>query len=219
MKASLLLLRSKNLSPILGFYYLVGIVGILVPATRNLFISLTPFSLLLSLTLLFLFHHPYSRRFWLGSLLIFSLGFLIEVLGVRTGILFGAYLYGETLGIKLMHTPLMIGVNWLMLIYCTTYIAGKYVEPLYYRSILAASLMVVYDFALEPAAIRLDMWSWTGVAVPLQNYVAWFIIAFGLSYLAGRLQMVPRENKLALPLFFIQLLFFIILDLWIILGV
>jgi putative membrane protein len=219
MIASLLVLRSKNLVPILIFYYLVGITGIIVPATRNLFIRLTPFSLLMSIFLLFLFHDNYKRRFWLASLLIFSIGFLVEVVGVKTGILFGAYQYGETLGLKLMHTPLLIGVNWLMLIYCATYIAGKYVEPLYYRSIVAATLMVVYDFALEPAAIRLDMWSWSGGAVPLQNYLAWFIIAFGLSYLAGRLHLVPRQNKLAFPLFFIQMLFFIMLDLWIVLGV
>lgn len=218
MKASLLLLRSKNLVPILVIYYLVGVTGIIVPATRDLFIRLTPFSLLMSIFLLFLFHDRYNIRFWLASLLIFSIGFLVEAVGVKTGIVFGAYQYGETLGIKLMHTPLLIGVNWLMLIYSATYIAGKYVEPLYYRSIVAATLMVVYDFALEPAAIRLDMWSWAGGAVPLQNYLVWFIIAFGLSYLAGRLHLVARQNKLAFPLFFIQMLFFIVLDLWIILG-
>ena len=219
MKASLLQLRSKNLVPILVFYYLVGLTGIMVPATRGLFIRFTPFSLLMSIFLLFLFHDRYKLRFWLTSLLIFSIGFLVEAVGVKTGILFGAYQYGETLGLKLMHTPLLIGVNWLMLIYCTTYIAGKYVEPLYFRSIVAASLMVVYDFALEPAAIRLDMWSWEGGAVPLQNYLAWFMISFGLSYLAGRLHLVARQNKLAVPLFFIQMLFFIVLDLWIVVGV
>ncbi len=219
MKAFLLLLRSKNLVPILVFYYLVGLTGIIVPATRSLFIRVTPFSLLMSIFLLYLFHDRYNIRFWLTSLLIFSIGFLVEAVGVKTGILFGAYQYGEILGIKLMNTPLLIGVNWLMLIYCATYIAGKYVEPLYYRSIVAGTLMVVYDFVLEPAAIRLDMWSWAGGAVPLQNYLAWFIIAFVLSYLAGRLQLVARQNKLAFPLFFIQMLFFIVLDLWIVVGV
>lgn len=218
MKALLQGIRSKNLVPILLIYYGVGITGLVLPATRKLFIHLTPFSLLLSIFLLFLFHDSYRRRFWIGSLLIFLLGFLVEVVGVRTGILFGDYLYGETLGLKVMHTPLLIGVNWLMLIYCTTYIAGKYVEPLYFRSLVAGSLMVVYDFALEPAAIRLDMWSWAGGAVPLQNYLAWFIISIGLSYLAGSLKLTARENKLASPLFFIQLIFFILLDLWIVAG-
>jgi putative membrane protein len=58
------------------------------------------------------------------------------------------------------------------------------------------------------------MWSWSGGAVPLQNYLAWFIIAFILNYVAGRTGTFDRENKLALPLFFIQMGFFIALDLW-----
>ena len=32
-------------------------------------------------------------------------------------------------------------------------IAGRFVEPLYFRAIVAGSMMVVFDFALEPAAI------------------------------------------------------------------
>jgi putative membrane protein len=81
--------------------------------------------------------------------------------------------------------------------------------------VAAAALMVVYDFTLEPAAIHFDMWTWAGGAVPLQNYLAWFVIAFLLNSLAGRMGIFDRKNKLALPLFFIQMGFFIILDLWI----
>ena len=199
-------------------YYAVGLTGLILPATRELFIKLTPFSLLLSLGLLLLYHPSYQRRFWLSFVLIFLSGFLVEVAGVRTGLLFGTYQYGDTLGWKLFHTPLLIGVNWLMLVYCTGYIAGRFVESIYFRSIVAAALMVVYDFALEPAAIRLDMWSWEGGAVPLQNYLAWFFIAFGLNYLAGRMGIYQGHNKVATPLFFIQMVFFILLDVWILVG-
>jgi putative membrane protein len=215
MQSILYSIRSKNLVPILIIYFAVGITGIIIPATRELFKALTPFTLLLSIFLLYLFHTPYSTRFWLISVVILVAGFLVEVVGVRTGLLFGAYQYGGTLGIKLFHTPLMIGVNWLLLVYCSLYIAGRYVEPIYFRAIVAAALMVVYDFALEPAAIYLDMWSWDGGAVPLQNYLAWGIIGFGLTYLAGKFRLTATENKLATPLFFIQLIFFVILDIWI----
>jgi putative membrane protein len=95
-------------------------------------------------------------------------------------------------------------------------IAGRFIEPLYFRSIAAASMMVVYDFALEPAAIRLDMWNWDGGAVPLQNYLARFVIAAAINYLAGSLSLPDRNNKAAAPLFFIQMIFFIVLDLWIV---
>jgi putative membrane protein len=208
-------IRSKNLVPILIIYYMVGLAGMILPFTRELFKTLTPLSLLLSFALLYIFHESHTSRFWITSMAIFAAGFLVELVGVETGFLFGDYVYGDTLGLKLYHTPLMIGVNWLMLVYCSNYIAGRFVEPVYFRSIVAAALMVVYDFALEPAAIHLDMWSWAGIAVPLQNYIAWFVIALILNYLAGSLHLIARENKLAQPLFFIQLVFFIALDIWI----
>jgi putative membrane protein len=193
----------------------VGIVGMVFPFSREFFKSLTPIILILSLALVYVFHSPYGSRFWLVSALIFLLGFFSEVIGVGTGLVFGSYQYGDTLGIKIFHTPLMIGINWLLLVYCSSYIAGRFVDSLYFRSIVSAALMVVYDFALEPSAIYLDMWSWEGNAVPLQNYLAWGIIAFGLNYLAGAFRFTAKENKMVIPVFFIQLVFFIVLDIWI----
>lgn len=208
-------IRSKNLVPVLVLYFSVGLVGMILPFTRSIFQNLTPFSLLMSFILLLLFHDRFDPRFWTISAFIFFAGIGIEALGVATGKIFGEYTYGGTLGPEIFHTPLMIGLNWLMLVYCTLSIVSRFVETRYFRAIGAATLMVVYDFALEPAAIHLEMWSWSGGAVPLQNYLAWFFIAFIFSFLADHFRLTSRENKLAMPLFFIQLCFFIILDLWI----
>jgi len=209
-------LRSRNLVPILILYFTVGVAGMIIPQTRGLFQSLTPFSLLACLTLLFLFHRHHTVRFWLLALVILVAGIAVEIAGVSTGLLFGAYTYGDTLGPKVFHTPLMIGVNWLLLVYCSHVIAERFVDDPLFKAITGAALMVVYDFALEPSAIALNMWHWEGGAVPLQNYLAWFVIAFLFHLLAGRYRLVDRENKLALPLFFIQMGFFIALDIWII---
>lgn len=208
-------IRSRNPLPILIIFYLVGLAGMIIPATRDLFKQLTPFVLLLTTGLLFLYHDSYSKRFWFTAFVIFLAGYFVEVLGVNTGVLFGEYAYGKTLGIRLFSTPLMIGVNWLMLVYCTSHIAGRFDLPLYFRSVTAAAAMVVYDFALEPAAINFDMWSWEGIAVPLQNYLVWFAIAFLLNLFAGRFELSGKFNKIASPLFFVQLAFFILLDIWI----
>lgn len=215
MKSLLTHIRSKRIIPILVIFYSVGVVGMILPSTRNLFMKLTPITLLLSTVLLFIYHDNYSRKFWIIAISIFLAGFFVEVLGVKTGILFGNYTYGDTLGLKLFNTPLMIGINWLMLVYCTLSIAGKYLQKGYYRAVIAAATMVVYDFALEPSAIYFNMWDWAGGAVPLQNYIAWFIIAFILCYSADFFGLQSKRNKIASPLFFIQLLFFIALDLWI----
>ena len=207
--------RSRNLVPILLIYFSVGVAGMILPVTRELFKALTPFSLLASLTLLLIHHHRPTLTFWSAALFIFIAGIGIEAAGVATGLIFGTYSYGETLGPKIFHTPLMIGVNWLLLVYSSHTIVARYVDHLYFRAVAAAALMVVYDVALEPAAIALDMWSWEGGAVPLQNYLAWFGIAFLFHLVAGRYRLYDRENKLAQPLFFIQMGFFIALDIWI----
>jgi putative membrane protein len=209
-------IRKMNLVPWLMIYFAVGVAGLVFPATRPWFIRAVPFTLLLSLGLVVLHHRGYSLRFWLSALLVFSAGLILEIVGVTTGLLFGQYSYGPTLGPAILHTPLLIGVNWLLLIYCTLHIAGRFVDDLFFRSLAAASMMVMYDIVLEPAAMRLDMWSWTGGAVPLQNYLAWFGISVLLAYVSGRTGLAGGENKLAVPLFFIQMGFFLILDVWIV---
>jgi uncharacterized membrane protein len=216
MKGVAAYISSKKLTQILVFYFAVGVAGLVIPASRELFMKAVPFTLLGSLIILLLHHGKFTSRTILAGLLIFAAGFGLEVIGVATGLLFGEYQYGATLGLKLFHTPLVIGVNWLILIYCSMVIAARFVEPLYFRAIVAGSMMVIYDIALEPVAIRLDMWSWSGGTVPLQSYLAWFVIAVVLGYLAGKMKLAKAENKLAAPLFFIQLAFFIALDLWIV---
>ena len=41
---------------------------------------------------------------------------LTEAIGVNTGLLFGTYEYGANLGFKIFGVPLIIGVNWTVLI-------------------------------------------------------------------------------------------------------
>ena len=48
------------------------------------------------------------------------LGFFIEVIGVKTGFIFGSYYYGAAMGIKILAVPLLIGLNWSILVYSTS---------------------------------------------------------------------------------------------------
>jgi len=207
-------IQTFNIVPYLVIFYLVGITGLIVPVSRELFIKLVPVTLLLSFILLMIYHGTLSIKFILSAAGIFAAGFLVEIIGVNTGILFGSYSYGTTLGPELFHTPWLIGINWLMLVYCSVVIASRYMDTRYFTAVIAAVLMVVYDFVLEPSAIDLRMWSWGG-PVPLQNYIAWLLVGFLLSWFALASGLVNRSNKIAAPLFFIQLGFFLIHDLWI----
>ena len=92
-------------------YYAVGVFGFALPATRELFRELIGLSIFMSIVLLFFFHKNWNLKFIRPSLLVFLGGFFIEAIGVSTGIIFGSYQYGEALGPKIFHTPLLIGLN------------------------------------------------------------------------------------------------------------
>ncbi len=192
-------------------YYTVGFAGLSWPATRELFITLMPLSLLLSSAILLFFHAKWRTLDLLLFFFIALAGYLVEVLGVATGQVFGSYEYGRALGFQLFDTPLLIGLNWLMLTYCVFAIMEdtKLFWPL--RALTASALMVIYDVVMEPVAIRLDMWSWGGGAIPLQNYQAWFIISL-VFLVAMHLAGIKTRNKVAPWLFGTQFVFFLLLN-------
>ena len=195
---------------ILIIFHLVGLIGLVWDKTSGLFQRLVPLDLLLSAFLLFWYHEPKTRNWGLFALVVFLCGLGVEILGVNTGYPFGQYAYGLALGPKIWETPLLIGINWLVLTYSAGIISLKFpVNPIF-KAMLGAMLMLFLDFLIEPAAIRLDFWSWEQTSIPPQNYVAWFIISFGLvRYFHS--QSPFARNPLAWPFYLIQLIFFFIL--------
>lgn len=198
----------RHLTGILAFLYLVGVVGL---HTRygNLFLATTPALLILTAALLFLYHRIWNGTFILFMVVTFLAGYLVEVAGVHTGIIFGEYQYGKTLGPKLFSVPPMIGLNWLVLIYAV----GTMVQPIkgnwLMKSILGGLLMILMDLPLEPVATRLDFWAWEQVHVPVQNYLGWYIVSVVLLGLYHR-WVDYRQNRMALWIYLIQFVFFIL---------
>jgi len=203
------LLRQK-LKTILLFvvFYTVGVAGIGIPFTQRVFIILIPFALLLSFVAILLFHkslHSGNTRFVFFTIILVS--YLVEVVGVNTQVIFGKYIYGTGLGLKLFGTPLMIGINWAMLVYCSSSIMERFKLPVVLQVILASTLMIIYDVVLEQVAPFLDMWYWSGNSVPLQNYFVWFGLALIFHGLV-KWKKVRTENPLASAIFICQFLFF-----------
>lgn len=189
--------------------HIVGIIGLLSPF-QEYFRLLTPFNLLVSAFLLWLNHTDRSRSFLVFALLSIILGYVVEVIGVQTGIIFGAYSYGSTLGPKLFDVPVIIGLNWLLIIYSIGVLTGSIAMPAWLRILLGATLAVFVDMLIEPVAIRFDFWSWEQSIVPLRNYLGWFIVSSILLTLFHWFK-IKTDNKAALPYYFIQLFFFLIL--------
>lgn len=195
---------------ILVIVYIVGVVGFSLPQTRKLMPSLVWVNLLFTAVILLSYHKKWSREIVLALFLIGACGFLLEVIGVKTGRVFGYYQYGPTLGFAFWDTPLMMFVNWLTTIYITRQVAEMVSKDIVMTSLLAAILMVLLDYFLEPFAIKYGLWIWNSGEVPLQNYIAWLVAGFFLQYLFIRgVKFSP--NKLSLPVYLIQLAFFVTL--------
>ncbi|WP_226389565.1 carotenoid biosynthesis protein [Penaeicola halotolerans] len=196
---------------LLAIFHLVGVVGLSSPALREIFQALTPFNLLLSIGLLFWLHRDFSKQFLAFALITYLIGYWIEVAGVYTGQIFGEYSYGPTLGFQLLEVPLIIGINWLLLGYITGEIAQRATKVKWLAAIYGAFLMVVLDYLIEPVAIKLDFWTWSGGDIPFQNYLSWFLVAFVIQLIYQYLSF-EKTNKLAPRLFLIEVLFFVILN-------
>lgn len=204
---------NRNTIAIKGFFILfygVGVAGMLFPYTYPLFLKLIPFALLLTTGALALYHGTFTRRDALLSGTIFSAGFLIEAAGVNTGAVFGTYQYGESLGLKLFNTPLIIGINWLLLVYLTASVMEPFKVHPVAKVVGGSLLMLGSDLILEQVAPALDMWYWLGGNVPLQNYLSWFVLALIFHALA-RAFKTDMKNRIGPFLFICQTLFFLFL--------
>ncbi|MDD2411285.1 MAG: carotenoid biosynthesis protein [Bacteroidales bacterium] len=194
-------------------FYIVGTLGFLIPFTKDFFIAITPFALILSTYLLALYHEKYTKKTIFVFLLIYLLGFLVELIGVNTGLIFGNYKYGSGLGLKIYETPLLIGINWLFLAYTSVSILSSYKLNSILTVIFAPFLMLIYDFVLEQVAPKMDMWDWQSSSVPISNYIAWYLIAL---VFAGFLKVfrINTENPMSKILLLSQFVFLFFLMLF-----
>jgi len=202
-----------NIIPfILFIFYTVGIVGISIHDLRSLTVSLTPMNLLLTMFLLLWGNGKLNVKVISAVIVAFILGFLVEVVGVHTGVLFGSYKYGEPVGLKLFDVPLMIGVNWFLLSFSSLGLVGQLFKNRYLKVFLSSLLMVALDVLIEPIAVELDFWSWENSNIPIQNFVMWFIAAIVINYFVDNLYS-GINFKVSAYVFLAQVYFFGVLNL------
>ena len=193
-------------------FYAVGYYGFTQPEYSGIFEKLIPFHLLLMLVLMIISHEDRNRYFWIFLITAFAAGFLIELAGVKTGLIFGEYTYGSALGTKLADIPLLIGVNWILVIYSTGIVVKAVgVRNHIMKALIGACLITTLDVLIEPIAIKYDYWSWQDIDVPFQNYIGWFIFSF-LMLRFFYLMQFRKSNFAAIVLFIMQFAFFFALN-------
>ncbi len=189
-------------------YYVIGLIGLSIPFTGKYFVYLTPFSILMNLFFILYFNLNWGARFIVCGLLIYILSMTAEIIGVNTGIIFGSYTYENSiLGPGLLNTPLIIGINWFILIYCTFIFINKFKFALIIRILMGGILLLIFDILLEPVSGKMLMWSWLSADVPLLNYATWFMMGcvfISLMYL-GKINI---QNVISTHLLLVQYLFF-----------
>lgn len=197
------------------FVHFFGILGVYF--LPDWFLPATPIIILVSAVVVFLRYEKYRQSRLTAFVVITILAFLIELYGVRSGNLFGSYTYGNNLGWKLFGVPLIIGVNWAVLIMVAQQLTTHYIgiNNRFFSAISVAVIMSTFDMLLEVLAPQFDFWSFTHMNyAPMQNFIAWFGVSFcfGLySYSHFR-----NQNRTAVLYGVAQLVFFMVLGLLVI---
>jgi putative membrane protein len=192
-----------------------GIIGVYF--LPDWFLPATPITILVSAIVVFLRYEKYRSSRVTAFVVIAVLSFLIELYGVKSGNLFGTYTYGNNLGWKIFGVPLIIGVNWTVLIMVAQQLTTHYIgiNNRFLSAISVATIMTTFDLLLEVLAPQFDFWSFTHMNYPpVENFIAWFGVSFvfGLySYSHFR-----NQNKTAVLYGIAQLVFFMVLGLLVI---
>ena len=183
---------------LLWLFTISGILGIL-SQHQNWFLSLTPLNLLLTALIVLCNIKNWGLKTLLAFFIPFTLGFVSEALGVNY--------YGNNLGYKVFGVPLLICANWAILTFITADVAKHFTKNSWFSALIGAVLMTILDLIIEVSAPRFDFWEFEGKVVPVQNYIAWLIIAF-LSHLGCQKLNVLSDKIISWHVFISIVVFF-----------
>jgi putative membrane protein len=195
---------------ILLILYLVGAVGMLLPSTRGWFVQLSALNLFISFLGLIFSRKSKQLSFIAFLGIAFVIGVAVELIGVHTSYLFGSYYYGNNLGLKWYGIPLIIGANWGIMVVTSAAVVHRFELNKHVEAIVAALLMVLFDYILEPVAMKLDYWHWSNGVIPVYNFVCWLVVSYVLQHIYQRMKL-PEVNKVAESLFLMMFIFFTLL--------
>jgi putative membrane protein len=194
--------------------FLCGLIFISIPQTKDWALNYSGLNLGLAFALLIYNSIPIKKTEAYFLMFSFAVGFVCEVIGVNTALLFGHYEYSGLLGFSVFGVPLVIGINWAGLSYVSKIISQhrlktSIISSVILRSVIEASvsclLLLGVDVLLEPVAIHLNFWRWTEVngGIPTYNYVCWGIISFCL----GLIPINTSKNKFDMVYLFALIIF------------
>ena len=139
--------------------------------------------------------------------------YVMEEIGVQTGVIYGAYHYSDLLGVKIGHVPMLIPLAWFMMIYPSWSVANAAVTGIDVKSFagitalaaVAAVVMTGWDAVMDPGMAAAGNWVWEngGVyfGVPRHNYVGWLLTTFPVYWIFAALGRRRAQLRSASPIF------------------
>lgn len=185
--------------------YVSGAIGFYVKP--DFFLPFTPFTLLYT-CFVFLIYQPLTKSgFLIAFFSIALIGFVSEVIGVRTGLVFGDYQYGNTLGYKFLGVPLTISLNWALLATCSVLVSSYLVSNKFLIAVFAATMATTIDLLMEQLAPKLDFWRFNDGMAGLHNYFGWFVIAFVAAFIFEK-PLLKGNKQISWIILLLQIVFF-----------
>jgi putative membrane protein len=160
---------------VLAFFLLAGVLQ--AAFGLGYVLKLTPVLLaIIACTAVLFWDAPVKAKLWASAIIVFG-SFVIELIGVQTGMLFGDYSYGKLLGFTMFGVPVTIGLTWFIVCFSAWNIVSLNTSSLLKKLLLGGVLVVMFDLILEQFAVTYGLWAWQGGVIPLYNYICWFVIS------------------------------------------
>jgi len=128
------------------------------------------------------------------TVIVIVCGFIFEVIGVHSGILFGSISFSSIFGYKLLGVPFTIGLVWLIVTLSAWNITSFGKISKIYKFLLAGGLVLMFDLVLEQFATQFNLWTWKSSSATYLNYISWFLIAELIFYLYYRLDKINKPS-------------------------
>lgn len=181
---------------LLMIVYMASMIGFTTPHQQAWYLYYTPYFLLLNAIILAVYQKNKDKSlvlFW-GSTLV--AGTMIEGVAAKTGALYGAYRFGESLGPLVAEIPAAMPIYWLVIVGSSAVVAAKLLPKQTVGRILLGTLLAVgLNVLVQQVAARLDFWYLETSQLWQYILVQGLVVAL-LNYLFGRWQ-VSSDNKLA----------------------
>lgn len=204
--------KNKTLSSFVSTFTIASILFHTIEATREYMVTLTPIVLLFFVAYYFRnILKSGSKKLIYWNISMFALLFLVELIGVGTGKIFGEYEYGHTLGLIILGVPLLIGFNWVLITIGGYQIAKRITNNNFGISVITMLVTLCFAYVIEPVAGVLDYWRWESSATPIQSYVARGVISL-LVIRSFLFLKTDYENKFPRYVLVLEFTMFIILN-------